>query len=66
MLHMTVVFQEEVDVIKVEPDIDTETCSISSFTENELFDDMKQDDPQVKTFPVKKKAHKPVSWKILI
>jgi hypothetical protein len=44
-----------VDVIKVEPDIDTETYSIYSFNENDLLDNMKEDDSTVKTFPVKKK-----------
>jgi hypothetical protein len=48
-------------VIKVEPDIDTEACSIYSFNEIEPLDDMKQEDATVKTFPTRKKKCKPVS-----
>jgi hypothetical protein len=52
-----------VDVIKVEPDIATDACSIYSFDEIESFDDMKQEDSKVKAFPVKKRKCKPVSGK---
>jgi hypothetical protein len=60
---MNFVFQHEVDVIKVEPDIATDACSIYSFNESESFDDMKQEEPTVKVFPVKKRRRKPVSGK---
>jgi hypothetical protein len=53
-----------VDVIKVEPDIDTETYSVYSFNENDLLDKMKEDDCTVRTFTThkkKKKKHKLVS-----
>ena len=58
---MNYVSQEEADVIKVEPDIDTEACSIYSFNETEPLDDMKQEEPAVKVFLTKKKKCKPVS-----
>ena len=48
-------------MIKVEPDIDTEACSIYSFNEIEPLDDMKEEDPTVKVFSTKKKKCKPVS-----
>jgi len=48
-------------VIKVEPDIDTEACSIYSFNEIEPLDDMKQEEPTVKVFLTKKKKCEPVS-----
>jgi hypothetical protein len=55
-----------VDVIKVEPDIATDACSIYSFDENESFDDMKQEESTVKAFPVKKRKRKPVSGKFML
>lgn len=60
--NISSVSQQEVDVIKVEPDIDIETYSIYSLNENDLLDNMKEDDSTVKTFPVKRrKKHKLVS-----
>lgn len=48
-------------MIKVEPDIDTEACSIYSFSEIEPLDDKKQEESTVKVFLTKKKKYKPVS-----
>jgi hypothetical protein len=55
-----------VDVIKVEPDIATDACSIYSFNEIESFDDIKQEGSTVKAFAMKKRKRKPVSGKFLL